>query len=249
MNFKDTDPQIKEICEKEEKRQQDTISLIPSENYASVAVRSACSSVLMNKYSEGYPNKRYYPGNQYIDEMELLTQQRALDLFNLDTDEWGVNVQAHSGSPANLAIYKALLKKDDIGFGMSLVCGGHLTHGHAASATSSFFNFKQYGLNQDEKIDFTQLRKSVQKHKPRLIMCGATAYSRTLDFEKFKSIAQESSSYLVADISHISGLIATNNHPSPFPHADVVMTTTHKMLRGPRGAIIFAKKDLIEKIK
>ena len=242
------DSEIKKINDQEEQRQRETITLIPSENYASLAVREACSSVLMNKYSEGYPNARYYPGNVHIDQLETLAQQRALDLFNLNQTEWKVNVQAHSGSPANLAIYKALLKKNDVALGMSLSHGGHLTHGHPVTASGSFFNFKQYGLSKKEQIDFNEVEKLIKQHKPKLIMCGATAYSRTIDFEKFSTLAQQANAYLVVDISHIAGLIVGGVHPSPFPYADVVMTTTHKTLRGPRAAIIFARNDLIGKI-
>lgn len=251
MNFttlSEHDSEIKKINDQEEQRQQETITLIPSENYASLAVREACSSVLMNKYSEGYPNARYYPGNVYVDALETLAQTRALELFNLNQAEWKVNVQAHSGSPANLAIYKALLKKNNVALGMSLSHGGHLTHGHTATASGMFFNFQQYGLNDQEKIDFKQIEDLIKQHKPKLIMCGATAYSRTLDFEKFHALAQQANAYLVADISHIAGLVATDMHPSPFPYADVVMTTTHKTLRGPRAALIFARNDLIGKI-
>ena len=251
MNFtalSEHDSEIKKLNDQEEQKQRETITLIPSENYASLAVREACSSVLMNKYSEGYPNARYYPGNEYVDKLETLTQQRALDLFNINQAEWKVNVQAHSGSPANLAIYKALLKKNDVALGMSLSHGGHLTHGHPVTASGSFFNFQQYGLNNKEEIDFKEIEKLIKKHKPKLIMCGATAYSRIIDFEKFRTLAKQTDAYLVVDISHIAGLIVGGVHPSPFPYADVVMTTTHKTLRGPRSAIIFARNDLINKI-
>lgn len=251
MNFtalSEHDSEIKKLNDQEEQRQQETITLIPSENYASLAVREACSSVLMNKYSEGYPNARYYPGNVYIDKLETLTQQRALDLFSINQAEWNANVQAHSGSPANLAIYKALLKKNDVALGMSLSHGGHLTHGHPVTASGSFFHFQQYGLNNKEEIDFSEIEKLIKQHKPKLIMCGATAYSRIIDFEKFHALAKQAQAYLVVDISHIAGLIVGGAHPSPFPYADVVMTTTHKTLRGPRAAIIFARNDLIGKI-
>ena len=239
------DPELKKINDQEERRQQETITLIPSENYTSPAVREMCSSVLMNKYSEGYPGARYYPGNHIIDTLETLTQTRALDVFDLSQAEWKVNVQAHSGSPANLAIYKALLKKDDVALGMKLSHGGHLTHGHSVSGSGLFFNFKQYGLNDKEEIDFKEIEKLTKQYKPKLIMCGATAYSRAIDFEKFHAIAQQARAYLVVDISHIAGLVVGGTHPSPFPYADVVMTTTHKTLRGPRAALIFARNDLI----
>lgn len=242
------DKQAYKINQKEEQRQAETIDLIASQNYASIAVRQACSSVFTNKYSEGYPNRRYYPGNTFVDEIETLAQQRALELFNLNKQKWSVNVQAYSGSPANLAIYTALLSKNDVALGMSLMNGGHLTHGHPVTASGRFFNFKQYGLNKNEEIDFENLEKMAQKYKPKIIVCGATAYSLIIDFERFSKIAKKAKALLVADISHIAGLIASGTHPSPFPYADVVMTTTHKTLRGPRGALIFAKTDLMEKI-
>ncbi|MYE37904.1 MAG: serine hydroxymethyltransferase [Candidatus Spechtbacteria bacterium SB0662_bin_43] len=241
QNVHTQDPEIAAINDREEQNQMETISLIPSQNYTSVAVRETYSSVFTNKYSEGYPNARYYPDNTHVDEVELITQKRALALFGLSEKEWGVNVQPYSGSPANLAIYTALLKPDDTALGMSLTEGGHLTHGHKASSSGKFFSFQQYGVDKDGYIDFDGLEALAQEHKPKAIICGASAYSRTIDFEKFAAIARAANAYLIADISHIAGLIAAGLHPSPFEWADVVMTTTHKTLRGPRGAVIFAR--------
>ena len=242
------DPEVAAINDAEELRQLETLAFIPSENYASPAVREASASVFTNKYSEGYPGARYYPGNEQVDKVEILAQQRALSLFGLSENEWGVNVQPHSGSPANLAIYKALLSTEDVALGMSLSHGGHLTHGYKASASGTFFHFEQYGLNDDDRIDFDQVERLATEFKPKLIVCGATAYSRTIDFERFSKIAKSVGAYLMADVSHIAGLIAGGVHPSPFPYADVVMTTTHKSLRGPRGAMIFARADLMKEM-
>jgi glycine hydroxymethyltransferase len=242
------DPEVASINDAEELRQFETLAFIPSENYASPAVREASATVLTNKYSEGYPGARYYPGNEQIDKVETLAQQRALVLFGLSDTEWGVNVQPHSGSPANLAIYKAILKKDDVALGMALSHGGHLTHGYKASASGTFFHFEQYGLNDEERIDFDQVQALANEFKPKLIVCGATAYPRTIDFARFSEIAKSVGAYLMADVSHIAGLIAGGAHPSPFPYADIVMTTTHKSLRGPRGAMIFARAELMKEM-
>lgn len=241
----DNDPQVAAINDAEETRQLETLAFIPSENYTSPAVREASASVFTNKYSEGYPGARYYPGNEQVDNIEILAQQRALSLFGLSENEWGVNVQPHSGSPANLAIYKALLSKEDVALGMSLSHGGHLTHGYKASASGTFFHFEQYGLDDNDRIDFDQVQALANEFKPKLIVCGATAYSRFIDFERFSVIAKSVGAYLMADMSHIAGLVAGGTHPSPFPYADIVMTTTHKSLRGPRGAMIFARADLM----
>ncbi|MEX2007888.1 MAG: serine hydroxymethyltransferase [Candidatus Spechtbacterales bacterium] len=256
----DADPEVATINDGEELRQLESINFIPSENYASPAVREASASVFTNKYSEGYPDARYYPGNEYVDEIEKLAQARALAAFGLTGSDhrsergpaegggWSVNVQPYSGSPANLAIYKGLMEQGDIALGMKLDQGGHLTHGYKLSASGTFFHFEQYGVGEDELIDFDQVEQLAQEHKPKLIVCGATAYPRVVDFERFGAIAKNAGAYLVADVSHISGLIAGGAHPSPFPHADIVMTTTHKALRGPRGAVIFAKGELIKNI-
>lgn len=244
----EADPEVAAFNDAEELRQLETINFIPSENYASPAVREASASVFTNKYSEGYPGARYYPGNEQVDNIETLAQNRALALFSLSPDEWGVNVQPYSGSPANLAIYKALLSSEDVALGMSLSHGGHLTHGYKVSASGTFFHFEQYGLGEDELIDFAQVERLANEFKPKLIVCGATAYPRTIDFTRFSEIAKSVGAYLIADVSHIAGLIAAGAHPSPFPYADVVMTTTHKSLRGPRGAMIFARTELMKDI-
>jgi len=228
----------------EEKRQAETINLIPSENYPSVAVRRAVGSVLMNKYSEGYPGRRYYQGNEYIDEIENLAIERAKKLFGVPR----ANVQPYSGSPANAAVYFALLDPGDTILGMSLAAGGHLTHGHPKITFSGkYFNSVQYNLGKDGIIDYDEIERLAKKHKPKLIIAGITAYSRTLDWERFAQIADLAGAYLLADISHIAGLVATATHPSPKNHAHLITTTTHKTLRGPRGAIIMTTKKGIAK--
>jgi glycine hydroxymethyltransferase len=239
---------LKELVSKEEKCQKETISLIPSENFASKEVREAMGSVLTNKYSEGYPGKRYYPGNANYDEIETLCQELALKIFNLSQEEWGANVQPYSGSPANLAIFMALMKPGDTLMGMSLASGGHLTHGHKVSATGIIFNSVQYGVGYDGFLDYDEIEKKAELYKPKVIICGSTAYPRKIDFEKFSNIAKKVGAYLVADISHIAGLIISGDHQNCFPWCDVAMFTTHKNFRGPRGAIIIAKIELMDKI-
>lgn len=241
------DKQLQKLIRWEIKRQNETIDLIASENCVSPDLLSVVGSPLMNKYSEGYPGKRYYPGNIIYDEIELLAQKRALKAFGLKDDEWSVNVQPYSGSPANLAIYGALMNRDGVLMGMNLPSGGHLTHGHKVSFSGKFFNAVQYGVNlKTGLIDFNEVRALAKKHKPQVIVSGFTAYPRQIDFKKFGDIAKEVGAYHVADISHIAGLVLAGLHPNPFPHADVVMTTTHKTLRGPRGAVIFARRSLIK---
>ena len=236
---------IKELIKAEAKRQQETISLIASENYAPKEIREAVGSVLMNKYAEGYPNKRYYGGNSIVDKIELVAIEAAKKLFQAEH----ANVQPYSGTPANLAIYAALLKPGDVVMGMSLAHGGHLSHGHKVSFSGKTYKFMQYGVDSDTGLlDYEEIRKLARIFKPKLIICGATAYPRSIDFAKFAKIAREVGAYCVADISHIAGLVATGLHQSPVKHCDVVMTTTHKTLRGPRGAIILCKKDLAGKI-
>lgn len=230
------------LIKAETERQKDTLDLIPSENIASQAVREALGSPLTNKYSEGYPEKRYYAGNRIIDEIELLTQERARKVFRL-SKKWHVNVQPYSGSPANMATYYALLEPGDTLMGMSLPFGGHLTHGWKVNFSAKFYKSIQYGVGRDGWIDYNEVRKLAKKEKPKIIVCGATAYPRIFDFKKFRKIADEVRAYLLADIAHIAGLVAVGAHPSPFPYADVVTTTTHKTLRGPRGAIIFANRE------
>jgi len=241
------DRELEKLVKKEIGRQEETLDLIASENIASPEILSLLGSALTNKYSEGYPGKRYYPGNVYYDEIEKLAQARALKLFKLSPKNWAVNVQPYSGSPANLAIYAALLKPGETLMGMKLSSGGHLTHGHGVSLTGQFYHSVQYAVDEETGlIDFGALRKLAKEHKPRVIVCGFTAYPRKINFKAFSEIAKEVDAYLVADISHIAGLVSAGLHPSPFPYAQAVMTTTHKTLRGPRGAVIFSR---LEKLK
>lgn len=236
------DKKIEALIKKETIRQAETIDLIASENFVSSDVREALGSVLTNKYSEGYPGKRYYPGNVFYDEIENIAKERALRLFKLNPKEWHVNIQPYSGSPANLAIYSALIEPGETIMGMALSSGGHLTHGHKASLTGKFWCSVQYTVNQKTGlIDFTAVRKLAEKERPKIIVSGFTAYPRKVDFKKFGEIAKGVGAYHVADISHIAGLVVAGVHPSPFPYAHVVMTTTHKTLRGPRGAVIFSR--------
>lgn len=239
--LKKSDPLVANLVAAETKRQQHTLDLIPSENIVSPAVLEALGSALTNKYSEGYPRKRYYAGNAIVDEIEELAQARARKVFKL-TDDWHVNVQPYSGSPANMAIYYALLKPGERIMGMSLPFGGHLTHGWKVNFSATFYDSVQYTVKRDGYIDYDEVWNLAHKKKPKIIVTGATAYPRVFDFKKFGAIAQEAGAYLMADISHIAGLVAAGAHPSPFPYADVVMTTTHKTLRGPRGAMIFANR-------
>jgi len=233
------DPEIARLIKLETDYQRDQIRLIASENYASSAVIEATATVLMNKYSEGYPGKRYYEGQVYIDQVEQLAIDRAKAVFGADH----ANVQPHSGSPANLAVYTALLNPGDTILGMSLPGGGHLTHGWKASATSKFWKAVQYGVPPETHlIDIDQVRRLAHEHKPKVIVCGASAYPRIIDFAAFKVIADEVGAYLFADIAHIAGLVAGGQHPSPVPYADAVTTTTHKTLRGPRGGMILTTK-------
>ncbi|KKR10125.1 MAG: Serine hydroxymethyltransferase [Parcubacteria group bacterium GW2011_GWA2_39_18] len=251
MNFKNLakkDSQIAKLIKAEIERQETTIDLIASENIASKEVLEALGSPLVNKYSEGYPGKRYYSGVKFYDEIERLCQKRALELFNLSDLEWGANVQPLSGTPANLAIYGALIGQGEKILGMSLAAGGHLSHGTKISFSGKFWQGVFYGVNKDGFLDYQEIEKIALAERPKIIIAGATAYSREIDFKKFSDIAKKVGAYLVADISHVAGLIAADLHPSPFYFADVVMATTHKTLCGPRGAVIFAKKDLIDKI-
>jgi len=233
-----------ELIAKEEKRQEETLMMIPSENYTSSAVRKAVGSVLMHKYSEGYPGKRYYQGNKFIDEIENLAIERAKKLFSVPY----VNVQALSGAVANSAVYFALLNPDDKIMGMALSSGGHLTHSHPKITFSGkYFQPVQYNIGKDGWIDYKKVEELAKKEKPKIIVCGYTAYPRIIDFEKFGKIADKVGAYLLADIAHIAGLVAGGVHPSPVAYVDVVTTTTHKTLRGPRGAIIMITKKGLEK--
>jgi len=235
QSLKQTDPEIYQLIKQEEQRQKDVLEMIPSENYTSKAVMEALGTVLTNKYSEGYPKKRYYQGNKVADEVEILAQERAKKLFGVPY----VNVQALSGSPANLAVYVALLEplKDKI-MGLSLAFGGHLTHGQPQSVTGKFFKSVLFELGPDGRLDFDAIEKLAEQEQPKIIVCGFTAYPRLIDFKKFGEIADKVGAYLLADVSHIAGLIVSGVHPSPVPYADIVTTTTHKTLRGPRGALI-----------
>lgn len=238
------DIQVKKLIQKEEKRQRETINLIASENFASPDVREAFASVFMNKYSEGYPGKRYYAGNAIVDELEKLAQARALKLYGLSPDAWGVNVQALSGAPANVWTYFALVELGGKIMGQSLAHGGHLTHGAFVSHTSKMWKWVHYEVRKDTyRLDYEAIMGLAKKEMPRLIVAGASAYSRVIDFKKFREIANAVGAYLMVDMAHIAGLVAGKVHPSPFPYADVVTTTTHKTLRGPRGALIFVKKE------
>src|SRR3989344_7662608 len=239
---------LKEFWRLEERRQRETISLIPSENFASKLVRQAMGSVLTNKYSEGYPGRRYYPGNDNYDDIETLCQELALKVFKLSPQKWGANVQPYSGSPANLAVYLALLNPGDTLMGMKLAAGGHLTHGHKASAGGLVFKSVQYGVNEYGRLDYAEAAKKAELYRPKIIVRGSTAYPRQIDFKKFSEIAKTAGAYLLADIAHIAGLIASGNHPSCFPWCDAAMFTTHKNFSGPRGAVIIARNELIDKI-
>lgn len=240
------DKQVAKILKEEEVRQKKMITLIASENYVSKDVEIAMASKLGNKYSEGYPGKRYYKGQVNADKIEVLAQERALKLFGLNKKDWAVNVQALSGSPMNTAVYFALLSPGDTILGMSLTAGGHLTHGHKVSLSGKYFKSVQFGVDPvTESINYDHVEKLAEEHKPKIIVAGFTAYPRKVDWKKFREIADKVGAYLLVDMSHIAGLVAGKAYPSPFPYADVVTTTTHKTLRGPRGAMIFSKKKYI----
>lgn len=242
------DPKLFSLISKEEKRQKETLNLIPSENFVDQAMLEVVGSVLMNKYSEGYPGKRYYPGNIFYDKIETLAKERAKKVFQLGKN-WHVNVQPYSGTPANMAVYLGLLNFGDKIMGMKLSSGGHLSHGSPVSFSGKAYKAIHYGVDSKTGlIDYDEIEKMVKKQKPKIIICGATAYPRIIDFKKFGQISKKVNAFLLADISHIAGLVAAGLHPSPFPFADVVMTTLHKTLRGPRGAVIFCKKELTDKI-
>lgn len=241
--LKDKDPQIYEAICLEQKRQEEHLELIASENYVSKEVLEAAGSILTNKYAEGYPSKRYYGGCEYIDIVEELAKERLKKLFKAKY----VNVQPHSGSQANMGAYRALLKNGDTVMGLALDHGGHLTHGHALSFSGQDYHFVPYYLNEDGVIDYDEVLQIAKSVKPKLIVTGASAYPRKIDFKRFSEIAKEVGAYLMVDMAHIAGLVATNLHQSPLPYADVVTSTTHKTLRGPRGGIILTNHEEIAK--
>lgn len=243
-NIKKVDPAIAEYIEKELERQQTTIELIASENFTSKAVMEACGTVLTNKYAEGKPNKRYYNGCEQIDKIEALAQERAQKLFGMAH----ANVQPHSGAQANMAVFMAVLKPGDTVLSMDLSNGGHLSHGSPVNFSGMYFNIVSYGVDDNGSIDYENVRQLALQNKPKLIICGASNYSKVIDFKKFREIADEVGAYLLADIAHIAGLIAGGVHPSPAGYAHFVTTTTHKTLRGPRGGITMCDEEYAQMI-
>lgn len=234
------DLRIQEAIKKETERQLYNIELIASENYVSKDVLEAAGSILTNKYAEGYPNKRYYGGCIHVDEVEEIAQERAKELFHAEH----ANVQPHSGSQANMGVYMSILEPQDTVLGMNLTAGGHLTHGHPLNFSGTLYRFVDYGVTrEDERIDYEEVRRVALKEKPKLIVAGASAYPRIIDFSKFREIADEVGAYFMVDMAHIAGLVAAGLHPNPVPYADFVTTTTHKTLRGPRGGLILCKKE------
>lgn len=248
MNFENlskVDLEIEELIKKELKREQESIELIASENFTSKAVMEAMGSFLTNKYAEGYPSKRYYGGCYVVDEVENIARERAKKLFGAEH----ANVQPHAGSQANMAVYLTVLNVGDTVLGMDLSNGGHLTHGSPVNFSGKLYNFVSYGVDKDtEEINYENVREIAIKHKPKLIVAGASAYSRVIDFKKFREIADEVGAYLMVDMAHIAGLVAAGIHPSPVPYADFVTTTTHKTLRGPRGGLILCKEKFAKEL-
>lgn len=243
INLKKTDPEIYNLIKEEEKRQKNVLEMIASENYASKSVIAALGSVLTNKYSEGFPGKRYYQGNAIADAVETTAQERAKKIFGVPY----VNVQPLSGSPANSAVYFAVLQNGDKLMGLSLASGGHITHGHKLGLSGRFFKAVHYTLGKNDRLDYDAIEAQVMKEKPQLLICGYTAYPRKIDFKRFGQIAEKAGCYLMADISHITGLVVAGAHPSPVPYVHIVTTTTHKTLRGPRGAMIMVTEKGLKK--
>ena len=251
MVLKENDPEIHSLIEKEKYRQNNGLELIASENFTTLDVIEALGSCLTNKYSEGQPGRRYYGGNEVIDEIELLCKKRALETFHLESEKWGVNVQPYSGSPANFAVFTAILEPYDRLMGLDLPSGGHLSHGYYTasgkkiSAVSKYFTSLPYSLNKEtELIDYDELEKVALVFRPKVIIGGASAYPRDIDWKRLREICNKCEAFLLADISHISGLVCTKEHNNPFEYVDIVTTTTHKTLRGPRSALIFHKREL-----
>lgn len=249
-SVQDVDPEMADILNQERTRQKNSITLIPSENFTSKAVMDLLGSEMQNKYSEGYPGERYYGGNEIIDKAEALCQKRALEAFGLDPSQWGVNVQPLSGAPANLYAYSAILEVGDRIMGLDLPHGGHLSHGYQTNTTkisyiSKYFQTMPYRLNEETGIiDYDTLEKNAQLFRPKVIVAGASAYSRVIDYKRMRQIADKVGAYLLSDMAHISGLVSAGVIDSPFPYSDIVTTTTHKSLRGPRGAMIFFRKGI-----
>ncbi|MFA7575459.1 MAG: serine hydroxymethyltransferase, partial [Arcobacteraceae bacterium] len=245
MNLNKTDEEIYQLIQKEEKRQKSTIELIASENFVSDAVLEAQGSVLTNKYAEGYPGNKYYGGCQFIDEVEKLAIKRAEKLFSAEH----ANVQPHSGSQANMAVYFSVLKPGDTILSMNLAHGGHLTHGSPVNFSGKLYNIIPYGVDKETgRIDYNQVRDLALANNPKMIVAGASAYPREIEFDKFREVADEVGAYLIADIAHIAGLVVTGEHISPIPYCHFVTTTTHKTLRGPRGGLILCQEDLAKQV-
>ena len=245
LSLREVDPEIAQALDQEVERQARTLELIASENFVSEAVLEALGSVMTNKYAEGLPGNRYYGGCEFVDVAERLAIERAKKLFGAEH----ANVQAHSGSQANQAVYMTVLKPGETLLGMSLAHGGHLTHGHPLNFSGKMYKIVSYGVRKDtETLDYDELERLAQEHKPRLIVAGASAYPRVLDFERLGAVAKQSGALLMVDMAHIAGLIAAGLHPSPFPHADFVTTTTHKTLRGPRGGAVFSKAQYAKEL-
>ncbi len=238
-----SDPALYSIVQQEHKRQEDHIELIASENYTSPAVMQAQGSQLTNKYAEGYPGKRYYGGCEFVDQAEQLAIDRVKKLFGADVHGWGANVQPHSGAQANEAVFMAFMKPGDTFMGMNLAEGGHLSHGMALNMSGKWFNVVSYGLNEKEEIDYDAMERKAHECKPKIIIAGASAYALRIDFERFAKVAKDVGALLMVDMAHYAGLIAAGEYPNPIPHADIVTSTTHKSLRGPRGGIILMRPE------